>query len=114
MSNQEKVNQLKKTGLFLKWFNGLKDPIGKSAIIKRIERAEKGNFGDHKSVGDGVFEMRIAVKSGYRVYYGKMGDKIYLLLCGGNKSSQEKDIALAKDVWNLVKQKEKADDFISK
>lgn len=99
----EKVNKIQKTGLFTKWLLSLKDVQAKTAIIKRIERAEAGNFGDHKSVGNGLFEMRITVGLGYRVYYGKIGKTIYLLLCGGNKSTQEKDIAKAKEVWKLVK-----------
>lgn len=102
MLSQEKVNKINKTAFFTKWLNELKDPIGRVAIIKRIERAEKGNFGDHKSVGNGIFEMRIDVGAGYRVYYGQSGKKIYLLLCGGNKSSQDKDIRLAKEMWQMV------------
>lgn len=99
----EKVNKIKKTGLFTKWLLSLKDATAKATIIKRIERAEQGNFGNHKSVGDGVFEMRISVGAGYRVYYGKTEKTIYLLLCGGNKATQEKDIVKAKEVWRLVK-----------
>lgn len=102
MLSQEKVNKINKTAFFTKWLNELKDPIGRVAIIKRIERAEKGNFGDHKSVGNGIFEMRIDVGAGYRVYYGQSGKKIYLLLCGGNKSSQDKDIRVAKEMWQMV------------
>lgn len=99
----EKVNTIKKTGLFTKWLLSLKDTNAKTAIIKRIERAEQGNFGDHKSVGEGLFEMRITVGLGYRVYYGQREKTIYLLLCGGNKSTQEKDIVKAKEMWRLIK-----------
>lgn len=96
-------NKIKKTELFTKWLLSLKDATARAMIIKRIERAEKGNFGDHKSVGDGIFEMRITVGAGYRVYYGKTETTIYLLICGGNKATQDKDILKAKEIWRLVK-----------
>ena len=60
---------------------------------------ELGNFGDSKSIGDGVAELRIHFGSGYRVYYAKEGTSIYLLLCGGDKSSQSRDIKQAKALW---------------
>lgn len=98
------MNQIQKTGLFTKWLLSLKDTLAKVAIIKHIERATQGNFGDHKSVGEGVYEMRITVGAGYRVYYGQQGKTLYLLLCGGNKASQEADIMKAKLMWQQLKQ----------
>ncbi|MFN2316476.1 MAG: type II toxin-antitoxin system RelE/ParE family toxin [Gemmatimonadales bacterium] len=85
-----------RTPEFDTWMNGLRDPIGKARILARIRSAESGNFGDAAPVGGGIFEMRIHVGPGYRVYYCRRGDVIYLLLCGGDKSSQRKDIRSAK------------------
>lgn len=88
-----------RTEKFSKWLKGLKDPLGKASVLRRIERAEsQGNFGDHQSVGDSVCEMRIFVGPGYRLYYTHVGDEIVWLLMGGDKSSQTKDIELAKEM----------------
>lgn len=73
--------------------------MGKASVLRRIERAEsQGNFGDHQSVGDNVSEMRIFVGPGYRLYYTQVGDEVVWLLVGGDKSSQKKDIELAKEM----------------
>lgn len=80
------------------WLKTLRDPIGKARIITRIRSAESGNFGDSAAVGGGVLEMRIHVGPGYRVYYCRRGDVTYLLLCGGDKSSQRKDIRVARNL----------------
>jgi putative addiction module killer protein len=85
--------------LFGEWITALKDTKGQFAILRRIERLENGNFGDHEYVGGGVSELRIAVGPGYRVYYGEESSVIILLLCGGDKSTQNKDISLAKHIW---------------
>ncbi|WP_335645762.1 type II toxin-antitoxin system RelE/ParE family toxin [Pandoraea vervacti] len=69
----------------------------------RIRRAEAGNFGDSKSLGGGLWEMRIDHGPGYRVYYGRDGEITYLLVCGGGKSTQQADIARARDFWNKVR-----------
>lgn len=74
----------------------MRDPIAKARIIARIRSAEQGNFGDCEPVGDGISEMRIHVGPGYRLYYCRRGDVIYLLLCGGDKSTQPRDIRQAK------------------
>lgn len=102
MGFQEKINQIKTTALFNKWVINLKDASARAMITKRIERAERGNFGDHKSLGEGLFEMRITVGAGYRLYYGQIGNTVYLLLLGGNKATQTKDIAKAKEIWQFV------------
>jgi putative addiction module killer protein len=83
---------------FDKWLKKLRDPTGKARIIARIRSAEAGNFGGCESVGKGVSEMRIQTGPGYRVYYSREGETIYLLLCGGDKSSQKKDIKRAHDL----------------
>jgi putative addiction module killer protein len=65
----------------------------------RVDKIELGLFGDVEPVGDGLSELRIHYGPGYRVYYGKEGNKVYLLLCGGDKSTQSKDIKKAKEYW---------------
>ncbi|MFM9912428.1 MAG: type II toxin-antitoxin system RelE/ParE family toxin [Methylophilaceae bacterium] len=71
----------------------------------RFKRVESGNFGDHKPVGDGVSEFRVSVGAGYRVYYGLHGKTLVVLLCGGNKATQQADIKLAKEYWADWKRK---------
>ena len=85
-----------RTPEFDAWLKALRDPIGKARIISRIRSAEQGNFGDCEPVGDGVSEMRIHCGPGYRVYYSRSGQVVYLLLCGGSKSTQSRDIKQAK------------------
>lgn len=89
---------LLRTEEFDDWLKNLKDQVGRARILARIDAAQLGNFGDSESVGDGVSEMRIHVGPGYRVYYSRTGKVIYLLLCGGDKSTQKKDIKLAKAI----------------
>jgi len=81
---------------FDEWMDSLKDRRAKARIKIRLDRLIIGLFGDWKSVGDGVFELRISEGQGYRVYYAKEGETIVLLLCGGNKSTQSADIKKAK------------------
>lgn len=83
---------------FNDWLDDLKDQRAKDKILARIDRAEEGNFGDHKSLGDHVSEMRLTHGPGYRLYYTQAEDVVYLLLNGGDKSTQKKDIKLAKDM----------------
>ena len=85
-----------RTPEFDAWLKALRDPIGKARIISRIRSAEQGNFGDCEPVGDGVSEMRIHCGPGYRVYYSRRRQVVYLLLCGGSKSTQSRDIKQAK------------------
>lgn len=92
---------VKTTDIFDKWLRKIKDISAKIAIVRRIRRIEQENFfGDTKSVGDGVSEIRIFVGTGYRIYFIKRGDEIIILLCGGIKTGQNKaqqdDIKLAK------------------
>ncbi len=89
------------------WLDSLKDRVGQSRIFTRITRAESGNFGDHRPVGQSVSELRIDVGPGYRIYYGLDGNDIILLLVGGDKSSQSKDIEIAKKYWAAHKMETK-------
>lgn len=83
------------------WLNGLKDLKGKAIIDVRIRRAGLGNFGNHKFVGDGVIELKIPFGPGYRVYFSVVSnDEVLLLLIGGDKSTQDKDIKKANEYLN--------------
>jgi putative addiction module killer protein len=84
-----------KTDTFDKWFRGLRDVRAKARIDQRIERLAQGNPGDMKAVGGGVLEMRIDYGPGYRLYYAQRGKTLIILLCGGDKASQRKDIGVA-------------------
>lgn len=85
-----------RTSVFDAWLRALRDPVGKARILARIRSAEAGNFGDCASVGNGISEMRIHAGPGYRVYFCRRGLTVYLLVCAGDKSSQVRDIGLAK------------------
>lgn len=88
---------LEQTDTFSDWLNNLKDMKAASRIIARLYHIEtEGHFGDIKSVGDNVFEMRFAFGPGYRIYYTYKGSRLILLLAGGDKSSQSRDIRAAK------------------
>lgn len=84
---------------FAEWLQRLRDHQVRAVIRKRINRIRQGNFGDSKSVGDGVFELRIDFGPGFRVYFGQDGDTIVVLLCGGDKGTQDADIKRAKEYW---------------
>ena len=89
---------------FTEWLRSFRDQKTRGRIRKRLERLGGGNFGDCRSVGDGVFELRIHIGAGYRVYFGEVDRTIVLLLCGGDKSSQTRDIARAKTYWQAYKE----------
>jgi putative addiction module killer protein len=91
------------TEVFDEWFNSLRDRQAARRIQARIDRAEEGNFGDHKSVGGGVFEMRIHHGPGFRMYFTQRGMEIVILLAGGDKSSQSKDIQIAQELARQLK-----------
>jgi len=86
------MNIFQKSDEFDAWLVGLKDHIGKAQIALRLDRAIKGNFGDCEPVGEGVSEMRIHYGPGYRVYFTRRDSVVYLLLLGGDKSTQKRDI----------------------
>jgi putative addiction module killer protein len=91
--------EVRQTPEFADWLSSLRDPIGRRQILSRIVRIQStGNFGDFASVGGGVSELRIHTGPGYRVYYTMVGAEIVLLLCGGDKGSQDRDIAKAKEM----------------
>ena len=92
---------------FRNWLSSLKDVKARAKIRIRINRIRLGNFGDCKSVGSGVSEIRIDYGPGYRIYFGRVGEKILLLLCGGTKRNQVKEIKLAKEYWYDYKKRKK-------
>ena len=92
---------------FTEWLDGLRDKAASARIRIRLRRIEAGNFGDCEPVGEGVSELRVHVGAGYRVYFGRYGQKVILLLCGGDKSSQSSDIRTAKALWAEWKQRQR-------
>ncbi len=83
------------TPVFERWLLDLRDRDARRRIVLRISRLELGHFGDAKPVGDGVAELRIDHGPGYRVYFARRGDTVVILLCGGDKASQSRDIRRA-------------------
>jgi putative addiction module killer protein len=81
------------------WLKSLKDINGRAKIRVRLDRARLGNLGDHRAVGEGVQELRVDYGPGYRVYFALDGNRLILLLLGGDKSTQGKDIATSKEYW---------------
>lgn len=84
---------------FLDWLNSIKDPVVRHRIRRRLDRVELGNLGDYKILEEGVCELRLDFGPGFRIYFAEEGDVIVILLCGGDKSTQEKDIKTAKKYW---------------
>ena len=84
---------------FTQWLISIHDRRTRNRIERRLDRIKSGNFGDYRSVGAGVFELRFSFGVGYRIYFGEVDDTSILLLCGGDKSSQARDIERAKRYW---------------
>jgi len=89
------MTEIRKTDLFANWLDNLRDIQAKARVLVRIERLASGNVGDVKPVGEGVSEMRINFGPGYRVYFVQRGSELIILLAGGDKSSQPRDIKAA-------------------
>jgi putative addiction module killer protein len=94
------VAEIRQTAAFTKWIKGLADRRAKLAIAKRIDRLAYGHLGDVKPLGEGVTELRVHIGPDYRVYFTRRGDTIIVLLCGGDKASQARDIVRAKALMN--------------
>ncbi|MBC7165699.1 MAG: type II toxin-antitoxin system RelE/ParE family toxin [Roseovarius sp.] len=90
---------IRQTSTFSSWLRNLRDQRAKQKITGRLQRLKFGHFGDVEPVGHGVSELRIHEGKGYRVYFCQQGDEIIVLLCGGDKKSQQRDIAQAQRIW---------------
>lgn len=90
---------------FSEWLSSLKDTVTRAHITNRLNRCMLGHYGDCKSIGDGLYELRIHYGAGCRVYFAEYGQTVLLLLLGGNKRSQERDILKAKQYWQEFKEK---------
>lgn len=91
--------------IYQKWLDSIRDRKAVLKIMGRIDRAEQGHFGVHKSVGDGVSELVIDYGPGYRIYYAIQGREVIILLGGGTKDQQQTDIDQAKELWRCCKRK---------
>ena len=96
------MTEVRQTEVFVAWFEGLKDRAARARITVRIRRLSLGNPGDVKPVGRGVSEMRIDYGPGYRVYFVQRGEALVILLCGGDKRDQNRDIARALELAEEV------------
>ncbi|HEV2816295.1 MAG TPA: type II toxin-antitoxin system RelE/ParE family toxin [Allosphingosinicella sp.] len=86
------------TEAFESWLDGLRDHRGRARMLNQLRKLGDGNFGNAKSLGEGVHELRMDFGPGYRAYFINRNDRLILLLCGGDKSSQKRDIALAREM----------------
>lgn len=91
---------------FSEWLNSLRDRVAQVRIRIRLRQVQSGNFGDSEPVGEGVIELRVHVGAGYRVYCGRHGKAMVLLLCGGDKRTQVSDIKRAKEMWSEWKRRQ--------
>jgi len=94
--------EVRQTMTFQRWVSRLKDRQAKRRIASRLVMLENGHFGDAKSVGDSIHELRIHCGAGYRIYFQRQGKHIVILLCGGDKDSQSRDIETAKHLCNTL------------
>lgn len=90
--------RIRTTELYRDWINGLKDRAARARIQVRVDRLAHGNPGQHRNLTGSISELKVDVGPGYRVYYTQRGDELIILLVGGDKSSQQGDIALAQDL----------------
>ena len=92
--------EISSTEYYDEWFDGMKDRTSKARVVARLVRVEQGNFGDYKQLTEDLFELRFTFGGGLRIYYTIRDSRVVLLLNGGNKSRQNKDIAKAQEIFN--------------
>jgi putative addiction module killer protein len=107
MKERELREYLTETGHnpFREWLHALRDQQARARIRVKLNRVRLGNLGDCKAVGEGVMEFRLDFGPGYRVYFGQAGDVMVILLCGGDKRTQTRDIAIAKQYWQSYRRR---------
>jgi len=93
-----------KSDAFAEWIDNLRNRAGAAQVLRRLARLERGNPGNVAPVGDGLSELKIDFGPGYRVYFGQQGEELVIILCGGDKSTQDRDIKLAKTLWSEWKE----------
>jgi putative addiction module killer protein len=93
-----------KSDAFAEWIDKLRDRAGAAQVLRRLARLERGNPGNVAPVGKGLSELKIDFGPGYRVYFGQRGEELVIILCGGDKSSQDRDIEVAKRLWSEWKE----------
>ena len=98
------MKKVRRSSVYIKWLNKLRDDRAVAKIIERINRLADGNPGDAKPIGEGISELRIDYGPGYRVYFKDTGREIIILLCGGDKSTQQADITNARRIAQLYKE----------
>lgn len=98
------MNLFIRTEAFSSWLKDMRDRVGKARVVARLNSAQHGNFEDYKNLGGGLFEMRVDYGPGYRIYYSRSGLETYILLAGGDKSGQEKDIEQARKLLKEIKE----------
>lgn len=96
------MNNLIRTAEFRLWLTSIRDKVARARIAQRLDAMVAGHFGDCEPVGEGISEMRIHVGAGYRVYFTRRGEVVYLLLTGGTKTSQQRDIKRAKQMLKML------------
>ena len=94
--------EVRQTAPFRKWLRRIRDPVTKARLLRRIERLAAGNAGDQTFLGAGLYELREHTGPGYRIYFTVKGERLVLLLVGGDKSSEERDIALARAMTKIL------------
>jgi len=97
------MKEIRRSDIFDRWLKKLRDGRARVKILERVDRLAKGNPGDVEPAGEGISEMRINYGPGYRVYYKETGREIIILLCGGDKTTQQADIANARKIARLYK-----------
>ena len=109
MSTQYEIVHYRENGrdIFGEWLNGLRDKRAQSAIYRHLDRVEEGNFGEHRPCRSGVWELVINYGAGYRIYYSMIGKTVVLLLCAGDKSTQQRDINKAVEYLKKYKEEYK-------
>ena len=88
---------------FEEWLDSLRDKKTQAIVLERLNRVRLGNFGDCRHLGEGIYELRIHYEPGYRIYFGDLGGEVVILLCGGGKRTQNRDVKRAREYWQELR-----------